>query len=76
MFQEFKERISSYRKDLCFVFPNAPTQSVTLNMGMKMPSWFDLYGLSEDAPEDEKVSSICYVGYMGYNMLSKRELLK
>jgi len=50
----FKDRLSSYRKDLCFVFPNAPSQSVTLNGGMRMPSWFDLYGLSEDAKEDEK----------------------
>lgn len=22
-------------------------------MGMKMPSWFDIYGLSEDSKEDE-----------------------
>lgn len=23
-------------------------------MGMKMPSWFDIYGLSEDSKEDEE----------------------
>jgi len=53
--QEFKERIASkYRKDLCFVLPNAPNQKVTLNMGMLMPSWFDLHGLSADSKEDKE----------------------
>eukprot|EP00124_Ichthyophonus_hoferi_P004819 Ihof_evm1s587 gene=Ihof_evmTU1s587 len=36
------------------ICPNAPNQSVTLNMGMKMPAWFDLYGLSPDVGEDTK----------------------
>uniref|UniRef100_A0A2K6GKB7 palmitoyl-protein hydrolase n=1 Tax=Propithecus coquereli TaxID=379532 RepID=A0A2K6GKB7_PROCO len=30
-----------------------PRIPVTLNMKMVMPSWFDLMGLSPDAPEDE-----------------------
>lgn len=54
---EFKQRLSKYRKDIDFIFPNAPEQPVTLNMGMRMPSWFDLYGLSPDSNEDEEVST-------------------
>jgi len=40
----------SYLKIVC---PNAPIQPVTLNFGMKMPSWFDIKALTFDAPEDE-----------------------
>ncbi|PKI83189.1 lysophospholipase [Malassezia vespertilionis] len=37
-----------------FVLPTAPVQPVTVNMGMKMTSWFDLYSLtSMDEGEDE-----------------------
>lgn len=36
-----------------YILPTAPTIPVTLNMGMRMPSWFDLKGLSLDATEDE-----------------------
>lgn len=35
------------------ILPSAPVQSVTLNMGYQSPSWFDLEGLGEDAPDDE-----------------------
>lgn len=33
-----------------FILPNAPQQPVSINMGMKMPSWFDIYSLGEVAP--------------------------
>ncbi|XP_071837893.1 acyl-protein thioesterase 1-like [Apostichopus japonicus] len=33
--------------------PHAPVQSVSLNHGMKMPSWFDIQSLSFSGPEDE-----------------------
>jgi phospholipase/carboxylesterase len=36
-----------------FVFPHAPEQAVTLNKGYVMPSWYDIVGLYQDAPEDE-----------------------
>ncbi|RPB14781.1 Phospholipase/carboxylesterase [Morchella conica CCBAS932] len=37
-----------------FIFPHAPRMPVDLNMGMRMPSWFNLYTLSEmDTREDE-----------------------
>lgn len=31
--------------DINFVFPNAPAIPVTINGGMKMPAWFDIYEL-------------------------------
>lgn len=40
----------SHIKCIC---PTAPTQSVTLNMGMRMNSWFDLRSLDPNDPEDE-----------------------
>uniref|UniRef100_UPI003AAA4B8E acyl-protein thioesterase 1 isoform X4 n=1 Tax=Centroberyx gerrardi TaxID=166262 RepID=UPI003AAA4B8E len=36
-----------------YICPHAPTMPVSLNMRMSMPSWFDIYGLSPDASEDE-----------------------
>lgn len=44
---------SSRLPALRFVFPHAPLRPVTLNNGHIMPAWYDLYGLSSDAPEDE-----------------------
>ena len=35
-----------------FVLPTAPTQPVTMNMGMPMPSWYDITGLDERANEN------------------------
>ncbi|KAL5017451.1 hypothetical protein ScPMuIL_007040 [Solemya velum] len=40
-------------KNIRCVCPNAPYQPVTLNGGMKMPSWFDILGLKPESPEDE-----------------------
>ena len=34
-----------------FVLPTAPTQPVTMNGGMAMPSWYDIEGLSERTNE-------------------------
>ncbi|KAL9641877.1 hypothetical protein ABK040_000815 [Willaertia magna] len=34
------------------ILPNANTAKVTLNFGMSMPSWFDLYSLTLDDKED------------------------
>ena len=35
-----------------FILPTAPTQPVTLNMGMSMPSWYDIVGLDERSNEN------------------------
>ena len=37
-----------------FVFPHAPEQPVTLNGGMSMPAWYDIYGLTAGTPHDEQ----------------------
>src|SRR5690606_29799455 len=37
---------------LRFIFPHAPVRPVTLNQGMPMRAWYDLYGLDRDARED------------------------
>lgn len=36
-----------------FIFPHAPEQAVTLNGGMWMPAWYDIFGLGVDSKEDE-----------------------
>ncbi|QMU61882.1 MAG: carboxylesterase [Gammaproteobacteria bacterium] len=35
-----------------FIFPHAPVQAVSLNNGMQMPAWYDIYGLNKDSEED------------------------
>ncbi|HHB11813.1 MAG TPA: carboxylesterase [Chromatiales bacterium] len=35
-----------------FVFPHAPVRPVTINGGLPMRAWFDLYGLDPEARED------------------------
>lgn len=37
---------------LRFILPHAPLQPVTLNGGMVMRSWYDIYDLHHDSPED------------------------
>ncbi|KAL7531010.1 hypothetical protein ACHAXR_003803 [Thalassiosira sp. AJA248-18] len=34
-----------------FLLPTAPTQKVTMNMGMAMPSWYDIVGLDKRSNE-------------------------
>ncbi|ORZ33929.1 Phospholipase/carboxylesterase/thioesterase, partial [Catenaria anguillulae PL171] len=37
-----------------WIFPHAPVQPVTLNMGYRMPSWYDIYSLEDrDGKVDE-----------------------
>lgn len=56
--------LSSSLPHVNFVLPTAPTQPVTLNGGMAMPSWYDIQGLSERSNEtceglEESRASIC-----------------
>ena len=37
-----------------FVFPHAPTRPITLNNGIPLKAWYDIYGLDMDSPQDEK----------------------
>lgn len=41
-------------KDTKFILPTANTRPISLNGGMKMPGWSDIYGLDIQSPEDEK----------------------
>lgn len=36
-----------------YICPTAPTIPVTLNMGMRMPAWFNLFSLDAEGPQDE-----------------------
>jgi phospholipase/carboxylesterase len=38
--------------DALFIFPQAPTQPISINAGMSMPAWYDIYGIGPDRPED------------------------
>jgi len=44
-----------------YVFPPAPTVSITINGGMQMPGWFDLYdwpiGLNARDDRDGKIAA-------------------
>ncbi|XP_076440765.1 acyl-protein thioesterase 1-like isoform X2 [Babylonia areolata] len=40
-------------KHIKCVCPHAPTQKVTVNRGMRMPSWFDIHGFEPNSTEDE-----------------------
>lgn len=37
---------------LHFIFPHAPAMPVTLNGGMVMPAWYDIYSLDREAKQD------------------------
>jgi phospholipase/carboxylesterase len=37
-----------------FVFPHAPVRPVTLNNGMRMRAWYDLYNLEQHGAMDEQ----------------------
>lgn len=50
-FQYLASKVSGL-SHIRFLCPSALKQSVTLNFGMVMPAWFDIKGLSADAPED------------------------
>ena len=37
-----------------FIFPTADSRSISLNMGMRMPGWFDISGLDPSSTEDRE----------------------
>ncbi|KAJ1491067.1 Phospholipase/Carboxylesterase-domain-containing protein [Baffinella frigidus] len=57
-----------------FLYPTAAVLPVTLNMGMEMPSWFDLYSLDpKDEREDQEgiLASAAYVMTLVENEVAK-----
>lgn len=51
-FVDMAENLASQMPHLKFILPTAPTQPVTMNMGMPMPSWYDITGLDERSNEN------------------------
>jgi lysophospholipase-2 len=51
-FADVAEQFAEQLPHLKFVLPTAPTQPVTMNMGMPMPSWYDIVGLDERSNEN------------------------
>ncbi|POS82843.1 hypothetical protein EPUL_004970, partial [Erysiphe pulchra] len=42
-------------EEVKFIFPNAPTRPITVNMGINMPGWYDILHFSDiNASQDEK----------------------
>ena len=42
------------RSDLKFIFPTAPKMPVSVNNGLVMPSWFDIFEISENPKKQDK----------------------
>merc|ERR1712083_861431 len=65
-FVDVAERLAAKMPHVKFVLPTAPTQPVTMNMGMSMPSWYDITGLDEQSNEswsgiEQSRSTICRI---------------
>lgn len=45
------EHLASQLPYVKFILPTAPTRKVTMNMGMQMPSWYDITGLDKRSNE-------------------------
>lgn len=50
-FLDVAQHLATRLPHVKFVLPTAPTQPVTMNMGMPMPSWYDITGLDERSNE-------------------------
>eukprot|EP01084_Bolivina_argentea_P187164 322459_1 len=45
--------LAASHPDILFFVPTAPSIGVTMNMGMSMPAWYDIKGLTPGAAEDD-----------------------
>lgn len=64
-FIDVAENLSSQLPQAKFILPTAPTQKVTMNMGMAMPSWYDIVGLDKRSNEFCKGIDISQTRLMG-----------
>jgi predicted esterase len=55
-----------------FIFPHAPQREVTLNFGMKMPAWYDIYSLDKSEGREDEKGMLETVGQI--NALIKQEI--
>jgi len=53
-FVDVAEHLAKQMPHVKFILPTAPTQPVTMNMGMAMASWYDIVGLDERSNENCK----------------------
>lgn len=51
-FVDVAQHLATELPHLKFILPTAPTQPVTMNGGMPMPSWYDITGLDERSNEN------------------------
>ncbi len=51
-FADVAEQFAAQYPWLKIILPTAPMQKVTMNMGMMMPSWYDIVGLDERSNEN------------------------
>ncbi|KAF2197467.1 Phospholipase/carboxylesterase [Delitschia confertaspora ATCC 74209] len=45
-------------EEVAFIFPNAPNIPITINMGMRMPGWYDIKSLSDLNAREEDETGI------------------
>jgi phospholipase/carboxylesterase len=45
----FSSRLTDYCR---FIFPHADKRPITINGGMVMPAWYDIYGVDANSPQD------------------------
>ncbi|CAG8536790.1 2920_t:CDS:2 [Funneliformis caledonium] len=59
-----------------FILPNAPVQPVTINSGMEMPSWYDIYALgdTEDILKDRVDEEGVLSSVVSVNRLIRNEI--
>ncbi|KAI8889559.1 Phospholipase/carboxylesterase [Backusella circina FSU 941] len=59
------EELSGLLPHVKWIFPNAPVKPISWNGGMRMPGWFDIYGIDDESikREDEQgmLSSVASV---------------
>lgn len=82
-FADVAEHLASQMPHLKFILPTAPTQPVTMNMGMPMPSWYDITGLDERSNENckgiaesrDRITSILHKEHQSTNLPYNRMVL-
>ncbi|KAJ3312115.1 hypothetical protein HDV04_003369 [Boothiomyces sp. JEL0838] len=59
-------------KHVKWIFPHAPHKKVTLNMGMAMPAWYDIYSLDKSTAKEDESGMLATVEEI--NRLIKTEI--
>jgi predicted esterase len=70
------EMLADVHPQLLFILPTAATIAVTLNMGMKMPAWYDITSLNPGASEDDRriLDSASYANALAEEAMAKYNL--